>query len=254
MKDLCEKLRVFERIAAGQHVHVLALGDSSAEHFMVGAHWFDYVNIGFMHKYRKWTADSSSVDNPVLCLNAGISNHTTDELLARFDRDVAPFKPDLVILSAGLNDANPRRGVSTERFRANLRELKMRVNDLDGDVLFQTFYYCDTKKLAEVRLDWLTNLAPYAAIIREAAGELLVDHFTRWERLYKHDVAAFRLLMRDYMHLNPEGNAVIGLDLARALELPIPEENLPWIRGGVFAQKTMDLLEIAEKGNKRISE
>jgi hypothetical protein len=57
--------------------------------------------------------------------------------------------------------------------------------------------------------------------------------------------------MRDYLHLNPVGNAVIGLDLARALDLPIPDENLPWIAAGVFAQKTMDLLESMEKaGNK----
>lgn len=247
MSKLTEKLRIFERIRQGRHVHVLALGSSNTEHFMVGAHWFDYVNIGLMHKYRRWTDDRSSVDNPELCLNAGTSNNTTAELLGRFDRDVAPFKPDLLILTAGINDANPNRKVSREEFRNNLMMLRKRVNDLGGDVLFQTCYACDLEKLSETRPDWAANFKPYTEIIREVAGEFLNDNFSRWERLRKYDIKAFRLLMRDSLHLNPDGNAVIGLDLTRLLELPVPDENLPWIKAGVFAQKTMDLLEKQER-------
>ena len=57
MTWLSENLRIFKRIAEGKVVHVLALGSSNTEHFMVGAHWFDYVGMGLMHKYRKWTED-----------------------------------------------------------------------------------------------------------------------------------------------------------------------------------------------------
>ena len=53
--------------------------------------------------------------------------------------------------------------------------------------------------------------------------------------------------MRDTLHVNPEGNAVIGLDIVRALDLTLPDENLPWIRGGVFARDCMDLLEKNEQ-------
>ena len=53
MKCLKDKLRIFQRIEEGKHVHVLALGSSNTEHFMVGAHWFDYIDIGMMHKYRR---------------------------------------------------------------------------------------------------------------------------------------------------------------------------------------------------------
>ncbi len=247
MSKLTEKLRVFERINQGRNVHVMALGSSNTEHFMVGAHWFDYVNIGFMHKYRRWTDDRSSVDNPALCLNAGTSNNTTAELLKRFDRDVAPFKPDLLILTAGINDANPNRNISPSETRRNLIELRRRVNDLGGDVLFQTYYSCDMEVFQEKRPDWAANYMPYSEIIREVAGDYLHDNLARWERLRKYDIKAFRLLMRDYLHLNPVGNAVIGLDLARALDLVIPDENLPWIAGGVFARNTMDLLEKIEQ-------
>ena len=240
------QLKVFDRIKAGKNVRILALGSSNTEHFMVGAHWFDYVNIGFMHKFRRWNDDRSSVDNPALCLNAGTSNNTTGELLARFDRDVAPFHPDLVILTAGINDANPNRKVSPEIFRNNLMALRERVNALGGEVLFQTYYACDLERLQQRRPDWSANYVPYTEITREVAGEYLNDNFIRWERLRKYDLQAFRLLMRDDLHLNPVGNAVIGLDLIRLLNLTLPEENLPWIRDAVFARMSMDLLERME--------
>lgn len=251
MKNLRDKLRIFDRIAAGEHVHVLALGSSNTEHFMVGAHWFDYVNMGFMHTFRRWTDDRSSVDNPALCLNAGTSNNTTGELLNRFDRDVTPFKPDLMILTAGINDANPRRNVSPETTKQNLIAMRDKVNSWGGDVLFQTYYSCDLEKLQETAPGWAANYEKYTDIVREVAGEYLNDNFPRWERLRKYDVKAFRLLMRDPLHLNPEGNSVIGLDLVRLLGLTLPDENLPWIRGGVFARACMDLLErMEENGNQ----
>jgi lysophospholipase L1-like esterase len=247
MTSLRNKLNIFEKIASGQHVRVLALGSSNTEHFMVGAHWFDYVSMGFIHTFRQWNDDRSSVDNVALCLNAGTSNNTTAELLARFDRDVTPFKPDLMILTAGINDANPNRHVTKDEFRRNLTELRARVNAWGGDVLFQTYYSCDMERFQKQYPGWAANYAPYTEITREVAGELLNDNFRRWERLRKYDVQAYRLLMRDDLHLNPEGNAVIGLDLLRLLELQIPDENLPWIRGGVFARDCMDLLERMEQ-------
>lgn len=243
MSLLNDKLRIFQRINAGKNVHILALGSSNTEHFMVGAHWFDYVHLGFMHKFRRWDHETSHVDNPALCLNAGTSNNTTEDLLARFERDVAPFKPDLLILTAGINDANPVRKISPEKFRANLIELRERTNALSGDVLFQTYYSCDLERFTISHPEWAENYIPYMQVVRELAGEYLNDNLIRWERLRKYDVAAFRLLMRDDLHLNPVGNAVIGLDLIRKLDLVLPEENLPWIRDGIFARLTMDLLE-----------
>ena len=247
MSELRDKLRIFDRIEAGKNVHVLALGESNTEHFMVGAHWFDYVNMGLMHTYRKWTSDRSSVDNPALCLNAGTSNNTTAELLARFDRDVTPFKPDLLILTAGVNDANPKCNVSREMMHGNMVEIRRRVNSWGGDVLFQTCYCCDYEKFREKSPQWADNYEPYMEVVRSVAGEYLNDNYSRWKLLHDCNIQSFRLLMRDHLHLNPVGNAVIGLDLIRLLGLTLPDENLPWITGGVFARDCMDLLEKGQK-------
>ena len=85
----------------------------------------------------------------------------------------------------------------------------------------------------------------------------ITDKFPRYGILYRillqctgyvlDDLAVFHLrylcVWYRVNHLNPVGNAVIGLDLVRALDLVLPDENLPWISAGVFARDCMDLLE-----------
>ena len=243
MSFLTENLKVFPRIKAGKCVHILALGASCTEHFMVGTHWFDIVEIGFMHTFRRWTDDRKSVYTTQLCLNAATSNHTTNELLARFDRDVAPFQPDLVIQTCGFNDANPDRNVSLEEFKSNLKALREKVERLGGDVLFQTPYEPDIDRWKTDHPEWAANIPSYVQALREVAGPFLSDNYPRWQLLRRHAPAVYRLMMRDALHLNPNGNALLGLDIARKLELTIPEENEPWMPCPLAAQKCMDMLE-----------
>ena len=242
MTYLSENLKIFQRVREGKCVHILALGSSSTEHFMVGTHWFDLVEIGFMHTFRHWTEDRKSVYTTQLCLNAGTSNHTTGELLARFQRDVAPFQPDLVILTCGFNDANPNRNVSLEEFRENLEFLRAKVEELEGELLFQMPCAPDAELLQQTHPEWNAAIPSYMQVMREVAGAYLHDNFSRWERLRIQAPELYRLLMRDSMHVNPEGSAVMGLDLARQLGLSIPTENSQWLRAPLFAQKCLDLL------------
>ena len=66
-----------------------------------------------MKKHPDWTV-----------LNRGIDGQRTDEILARFDSDVALEKPDYVIILAGVN--NVYQGNSTETIKKNLLELYQR--------------------------------------------------------------------------------------------------------------------------------
>ena len=237
------KLEALDRIAAGEHLRIMALGDSTVEHFMVGAHWSDYVNIGLMNNFRRWSEDRLSVDNPATFLNAGISNSTSADLLARFSRDADPFRPDLLILMCGFNDANPRRGISPKRFGENLRALHEKVAGWGGEVLFNTPYACDREKLAEEAPEWAEAIPTYVDVIREYADGVLIDHFARWEPLRRRDIGALRMLLVDSLHLNPAGNAVIGLDILDRMGLALPEKNTPWISEGIFAWKYMNAIQ-----------
>ena len=246
MTFFTENLQIFPRIRAGKCVHVQALGASCTEHFMVGTHWFDIVEVGFVNTFRRWTDDRKSVFTTQLCLNAGTSNHTTDELLARFDRDVTPFQPDLLILTCGLNDANPARHVPLDRFRDNLMTIREKVRNLNGEVLFQTTHAIDAEAMQKDYAEWAANVEPYMEAVREVAGPYLNDNLKRWTLLRRSNATLHRLLLRDKLHLNAEGNAVMGLDLARLLGLSLPDENLCHLKTALFAQKCLDLLEEAE--------
>lgn len=240
-----ENLKIFDKIAAGQQVRIAFMGSSCTERWEVGAHWSDFLHIGFTHKFRR--LDGSRCDNAALFLNAGTSNNTTGELLDRFARDIAPFQPDLILFMIGGNDSNPARNTPLETYLKNLECLKKRCEGIGAQAIFQTYYACDAEKFAENYPEWTKAYPEYMKALCEFAGESGIDHFSRWELLRKYNVKLFRLLMRDTLHVNPVGNAVIGLDLMRMFDLPLPDENLPWIRDALFAQLAMDALEKLEK-------
>lgn len=153
------------------------------------------------------------------------------------------YKPHLVILTIGGNDANPERNITPEQFRANLLELERKISVLGAQIIFQTYYACD---LANVDPNYAQNLIKYMQIIREVTeqtGHLLMDHFTRWERLRVLNNDVYLLLMKNAMHVNSAGNMVMGLDLARNLGLTINE--VTEFREGLFVQTLLDQLEKA---------
>src|SRR3954467_5849216 len=54
-----------------------------------------------------------------LLTNAGVGGDTAGQMLARLDRDVLPYQPSLVTISAGINDAN--QGISPATFESNIK-------------------------------------------------------------------------------------------------------------------------------------
>ncbi len=242
---LFARLKIFEKMKIGNQVRIAFMGSSCTERWGVGAHWSDFLQIGFTHKFRR--LNNWKCDNAALFLNAGTSNNTSGELLERFGRDIAPFKPDIVVFMVGGNDSNPVRESSQENFMTNLAKLQNNCKELGADAVWLTYYSCIQEKLSVENPGWAENYPKYMKALRDFGGENCLDIFSRWERLRKYDTEAFALLMRDSLHVNPCGNAVIGLDLMRAFGVSLPSENLPWIRDAVFAQKLLDSLEKLEQ-------
>jgi lysophospholipase L1-like esterase len=72
--------------------------------------------------------------------NAGGNANTSAEGLARFDRDVLPHLPALVLVEFGGNDAvDDHRHVGVDRFEENLREIHHRVTTHGGEIILVTF-------------------------------------------------------------------------------------------------------------------
>ena len=72
-------------------------------------------------------------------INASISGDSTTGALKRFDRDVAPFHPDLVTVNLGLNDccaADPE--ASLANYMNNLRAIFRKIDELGAESMLVT--------------------------------------------------------------------------------------------------------------------
>lgn len=127
-------MHAFQRlIQSAQHLRIVGLGSSNTEHFLSGMHWFEILDIG-IKQTRK-------VRNHV-CINSGVGGDTTEHVLARFARDVAYYKPDITLVTLGLNDANPTQGISTDLYKTNLIKIITQLRDIGSLPILQTYYAC----------------------------------------------------------------------------------------------------------------
>ncbi len=226
-------LNIFRNLEKGNPVRVCAFGASNTQRRLPGMHWFDYVELGFKQKYGGGAGQF---------LNAGIGGNTTRDLLGRFERDVAPFRPELTLVTIGGNDINPAFSISCEEFKSNLGKIHKCLNGVGSQVIFQTYYACDLVQLDEERRDKMVKLMQ---IVRETAPELgaeLNDNDRRWIPLREKRHDLYSLLMEDAMHVNELGNRVIGLDLMRRFGI-VSKEDAGIFADGHFVQALLDTLE-----------
>ncbi len=93
-----QDLKIRRKLLAGEAARVVCFGDSvTGVYYHTGSRraYTDMLGIAL----RKLAPQAK-----VEMINAGISGHTTENALARIDRDVIVHKPDLVTVMFGLND------------------------------------------------------------------------------------------------------------------------------------------------------
>ena len=213
-----------DRFKSSKHFIVVALGASNTERYMPGMHWLDVLEVGLRSRFgRKFHV-----------IDSGISGNNTREALARFDRDVAFFKPSLVIVTLGGNDCstNPKKYVPEAEYRANLEKIATRIRDLGAIPVFQTYYKMDLEAMnPEQAKGFVRNME----IVRELAKQHnwnFVDHYAVFDRV-KPNVHRYKLMLNP-MHTNEAGNLLIGIELLRHFgvnpyKIPHVEKLLPAI-------------------------
>lgn len=230
-------LKIFDRLRNNEIIRIVAAGASNTQRYLPGAHWFDYVEIGFKNKFGGQCSQF---------INAGVNGNTTVDLLKRMGRDLLFFQPHLIIMTVGGNDCNPVNHIDTAAYRNNLFELHRRIMEAGAEVIFQTYYACDLEQLTVSEPQRAEKLVENMEIIREVAaatGSLLQDNERRWAALRDADAETYRLLMLNPMHVNAIGNMVIGLDLMRRFDLPLCQRYRDECAAGLLAQALLDRYE-----------
>ena len=172
-------------------------------------------------------------------VNAGIGGDDAAGGLARLDRDVLSFKPDLVVINFGLNDSmHPNFEEGLEMYRAAMRGMMRRVTESGAEcILLTPNFMCRyvSNALPDERIRRIARsaaeiqnagvLAAYVAAARREAAELCVpvaDAYARWHTLSENGVDTTAMLSNFINHPTVEAHAIFVETLMDALLFRAP--------------------------------
>jgi len=219
------------RVGAGtllQGVHrIVCLGDSITQ-------FGDRPN-GYVGLMRAYLA-SAYPQNAFEVLNAGVSGNTSNDELARFNRDVLQKKPDLFTVSVGVNDVwhgfnaqfpqgGGPGGVTLDVYRANVEKMVSEAQ-AQGIVVVLLSPTVIGEDLNDPRN---AMAAGYIQALRDIARRhkcLFVDlrgPFLTYLDLSRTTGHTDNLLTGDGVHMNDWGNRFMAATILSALLSPAPK-------------------------------
>ena len=207
---------IVKRFETQEHLRIVVFGASNTERHMPSVHWSDVLEVGLRARYgRKFQI-----------INAGGSGNNTREALARFERDVLFYQPDIVIVTFGGNDCNisKEKFVSETEFVENLSTIVNTLRERGTEVILQTYYKMIYEFMQPQRAAFFMR---YMNAVRKLAAALECDFIDQYALFDKID-RNYRVfnLMRDPMHTNENGNMLIGLNVCRYFDVDF--EKIGW--------------------------
>ena len=155
---------------------------------------------------------------------AGVSGNKSNQMLARLDRDVLSKKPQIMLLSCGVNDVwHGARGVELPEYKQNITAIVEKAQAAGVKVVILTA----TMIREDAGNDLNKKLVAYNEFLRELAKEkkcLLVDLNAAMQR----EIADFKaanpgvkgnILTVDGVHMNPKGNMMMAKNILRGFGL-----------------------------------
>ena len=112
---------------------------------------------------------------PVNIINAGLSGDNVVNGLARIERDVLCYNPDLTVVCFGLNDCT-RGDDGLQLFYDSLCAIFKKLQDIGSEVIFMTPNMLNTKVSPHTNPDYISSAAMSAD--RHKAG--LLDRHVEW--------------------------------------------------------------------------
>ncbi len=155
-----------------------------------------------------WTEDVSDIIGTDI-INCGIGGDSTAGALARFDRDVKPHNPDIVILMIGCNDllAASFSQATVNKYKQDLLKIYDKCTEIGAQVIFMTHNKIKTSSFEGER-----RYATFGGVVgstdkmmstmKEVAEEkdaLVIDNWSYWKELREESY------LIDTCHPNGEG-------------------------------------------------
>lgn len=153
-----------------------------------------------------------------LVLNSAISGHTTRELLSDFDWRIAEFRPRVILLMIGTNDAAAVRGITPTEFAGNLSTLVDKMRALGAIPILQTPNTIDMAGGAPA--NDRKELSAYVEQLRSVSADkkvIMIDHWKVWED--KRIQVASEHWRNDPLHPNGMGHLHIARTIFDGLNI-----------------------------------
>jgi lysophospholipase L1-like esterase len=220
-------------------IRVVAFGSSNTElhwHSLGHFNWFSWLSSAM----REW------IGKNITTVNSGIGGETSKDLLNRIDRDVLSFNPDLVIVTIGGNDT--WKGLTIQEYQNNVTQVIDKIKEIKAIPVLQT-YYC----LLYNQMDEIFQLFPQIVEVnRNLTKEMkipLIDQYKYFSPFYEKKPKTYSNLMLDGLHVNPIGNAIMGIIASRYFSLPDPifSEKSFWKKVKKYLRKMEKHTELPSK-------
>jgi len=157
--------------------------------------------------------------------NLGVSGDTTEELLKRFDADIANKNPELIIFAIGVNDSifipkEKRNFVDFDKFKENIKQLVDRARKFTENIVFIGLSPVDENKVTpmpwEPELHYLNkDVEKYDKAIREICRVMNLKFINISEEMKKLN---YKELLTDGVHPNSSGHKWIAEKIASELD------------------------------------
>jgi lysophospholipase L1-like esterase len=212
--------RLLSKLAQGQQVTIVALGDSNTEltfHTRGHLNWVYLLQESLYEKYGP---------NMTMMIDAGCSGENAAGGLKRLNRDVLRFSPDLVIICYWDGNMKDLREIITKLRSAGVPEILLRT---PNPVIATNQPAVNPPVVAGK--EWPdSNIKEVAKNIVALANELqvpVVDHYTSWMQAdVSHEGSPVTnpnklwLRMSDSLHPGTQGHIAFYRDLAPFFGLP----------------------------------
>jgi acyl-CoA thioesterase I len=212
-------------IRRGEALVIVAIGSSSTQGVGASDQAHAYPALLAEELQRRWPRLTVTV------MNKGVGGETADQMLARFARDVLPYRPQLVIWQTGSNSALQSRDV--QGYEHTIREGIARLKAAHMDVILMDPQYAPRilgRPLHKAIVD----------TIGEVSNDLKVALFRRFA-VMRHWVMSGQyrmedIISQDQLHMNDASYHCIARLLAdslasAALATPLPQADNPMTIG-----------------------
>jgi len=165
-------------------------------------------------------------------INAGISGDSAPGGLARMDRDLLPFKPDLTVVCYGLNDSG-RGDEGIGDYEKALKEIIRRLKAAGSEVILMTPQPIAARVHSQLKGEALRGMAKglaesfergvfdrYMQAARKATeeeGAALCDVYARWMAMYRGGVDITDLMANYLNHPIREAHWLFAMSLAETI-------------------------------------